>query len=321
MNILNRVLKPINVQVKKFSSLEEEKVNYERRLKRVSEFYVDASFTFNDDLNDDITAIVFSKDRAMQLHALLFSYFFYTKNHAPLVVLYTFSNDLHKKAYDLLKVAVEDYPVTFFEETCFTEQLKSIVQKLNAGRIFFMTDDGVFLDHYDLQDSLHFHPAKSIFSLRLGADLDFCYSYNKKQDVPAFAIENVKDKKFNSWVWAGMKDSPDWIYPLSVDATIFLKKEIEMILENISFKSPNSLESQLQLYNDLFTYRAGICYSKVKYANVPCNIVQSEYANNFTGAFSVNELLDHFLNGKRIDWRKLEQMNAREAQLIKYTFI
>jgi hypothetical protein len=47
--------------------------------------------------------IVFSKDRAMQLHALLSSDFSYVKNPLPLYILYTFSNERHARSYEELK--------------------------------------------------------------------------------------------------------------------------------------------------------------------------------------------------------------------------
>ena len=320
MNIINKILKPFNIQLNRTAALKYEKDGYESRIQCLFKFYQDTFTSNHTSINRDISGIVFSKNRAMQLHALLASYFHYTKNHVPLTILFTYSDDQHKKSYEILQQEFKAFPVSFIYETNFAVQLKEIVANIHADRIFFMTDDGVFLDHYDLSDSLDFDPGKNIFSLRLGADFNFCYSYNRKQSVPAFSEININNKKFNGWIWEDMTDSPDWIYPLSVDATIFLKKEIALMLHHISFKSPNSLESQMQPYTKLFIQRMGICYSKVKYVNVPCNIVQTEYNNITTGTFSINELLEKFLIGQRIEWKKLEKFNARDAQTVKFSF-
>src|SRR5258705_11456418 len=48
--------------------------------------------------------IVFSKDRALQLHALLSSYFLYVKNPVRLYVLYKTSNERHDRSYEELKI-------------------------------------------------------------------------------------------------------------------------------------------------------------------------------------------------------------------------
>lgn len=321
MNFFNKVLKPFHVQLNRTKSLNNEKAYYENTIKRLSHFYQDFIGKFQSDLNTDISGIVFSRDRAMQLHALLSSYFYYTKNPASLIILFTYSNEQHKQAYKILQKEFQTFPVSFVAETDFAIQLKEIVNNMKADRIFFMTDDGVFLDHYDLSDCLNFDPIDNIFSLRLGSDFDFCYSHNKRQALPEFVQQNINGQDFNSWKWEEMKDSPDWIYPLSVDATIFLKKEVETILNAILFKSPNSLESQMQLYNDLFIQRQGICFSKAKYVNIPCNIVQNEFNNLHTGTYNVNELLDRFLKRQRIDWKILKNLRAPEAQVAKFTFI
>ncbi len=307
-------------QIKKTQSLGLEKVYYENIIKGYKEIFGLHKKYGRFPLNDQLCAIVVSKDRAMQLHALLSSYFYYTQNPAPLNILYTYSSEEHKQAYKILQKEFEKLPVVFIFENEFANQLKDIIKNAEGDRIFFMTDDGIFLDHYDLNDCLQFDPLNNIFSLRLGVDFDFCYSYNIKQLVPGFTKEDSW-QKLKSWTWADMKNSPDWIYPLSVDATIFLRKEIELILANISFKSPNSLEAQMQLYNDLFICRKGICYETTKYVNVPCNIVQNEFDNIFTGAYSVSALLDRFLKGDRIDWRKLQDCKPRDAQTVVFEFI
>lgn len=320
MNWINEILKPFQVQVHKTKSLEIEKNSYLETVSRISSYYTYFYNSLEYDLNNGISGIVFSKDRAMQLEALLSSYFYYTKNPAPLLILFTYGNTQHKLAYEILQKEFQDFPVSFIEETNFCEQLKQLVNRQKGDRIFFMTDDAIFLDFYDLNDCLNFHPLQNVFSLRLGNDLDFCYAYNKKQEIPLFTIENMIGKEWNSWIWKDMYNSPDWSYPLSLDATIFLRKEIETILNYISFKSPNSLESQMQLLKDLFLQRKGICYSKAKYVNVPCNRVQSEFDNAFHNTYSVIELADKFLEGQRIEWKKFKELKATEVQKIKFNF-
>lgn len=320
MNLVNKILGYFDLKISSASAVKRNSENAEKNLRLIAEFYRNSIGNKNS-FNQDITGIVFSKDRAMQLHALLSSYFHYTKNAAPLIILFTCSNAEHEKAYQILKTEFVLFSVIFITESNFRSDLQNIIRNIKADRIFFMTDDALFVSEYDLDNCLRFNPIDYIFSLRLGRDFDFCYTYNISQKIPAFHSEELGEIQLNSWIWNDMKGSPDWIYPLSVDATVFYKKEIEALIEIMPFKNPNSLEAQMQHYNSLFLYRKGICYSTTKYVNIPCNIVQTEYKNVSTNLFSTNELLQNFLNGKRIDWHFPTYLKPHEVQLIKYSFI
>jgi hypothetical protein len=317
---MNSFLGYFDLQLNRASSIKQIHETYKANSKRLSQFYSENLAQRAQGFNQSISGIVFSKDRAMQLHALLSSYFFYTTNSQPLTILYTYSTEEHKNSYHVLQDEMKDYPLKFVVENNFAKQLKEIIKVSDADRLFFLTDDGLFVDHFDLNDCLLFNPFENIFSLRLGNDLDYCYSYDRPQMIPVFTEIQSETKKFNSWEWNLMKKSPDWIYPLSVDATVFSKSEISIMLNHLNFKNPNSLEYQMQLYNDLFVHRKGICYHKVKYVNVPCNIVQSEFDNISTGLFSTDELLHLFLDGKRINWKEAQNWNARNVQTMKYSF-
>lgn len=318
MDYIRRILESFGVRLHKSRSLENEKAFYKGTIERIAELYV--STTFKNDFNNYITGIVFSKDRAMQLGAMLSSYFYNTTNPAPLIILFTCSSSVHEDSYQLLQKEFETAPLTFLKETNFQVQLKEIITNDESDRIFFMTDDAIFVDNYDLNDCLLHDPINHIFSLRLGTDLDFCFAYNKAQDLPVFKTAS-DNSNLKIWNWALMSGSPDWNYPLSLDGTIFFRKEIEMILNRISFTSPNSLESGMQEYKELFLCRKGVCFTKAKYVNIPCNIVQEEFKNRYTDSYSIEHLLKYFLEGKRIDWKNLQGLNAPDVQKTKFTFI
>jgi hypothetical protein len=310
---VNKFFESLGLEFHRTVSLKNEKAFYHDTIDRIAQLYISSQITNNPNINTRISGIIFSKDRAMQLHALLSSYFHYTNNPAHLIILFTCSNKEQEISYQLLQNEFRLFPVTFLKEVNFSIQLKEIIYNLTSDRLFFMTDDGIFLDHYDLNDCLQYNPINNVFSLRFGSDLNFCYAYNKRQSVPHFKQDEL-NKIVRIWKWSDMYDSPDWNYPLSLDATIYFRKEIELMLQTLAFSSPNSLESQMQLYKQLFLGRNGICFSKVKYVNIPCNIVQQEFNNKYNDSFSVDELLSYFLKGLRIDWRKLEGMKAPEAQ-------
>jgi len=53
------------------------------------------------------------------------------------------------------------------------------------------------------------------FSLRLGQNLDYCYSLSKEQSVPTHAV----DGEIMLWNWTSAES--DWNYPLEVSSSIY----------------------------------------------------------------------------------------------------
>ncbi|MDP4285498.1 MAG: hypothetical protein Q8891_13820 [Bacteroidota bacterium] len=318
---INKLLGKAGFQIKKNIALESEKVYYRNTIKCLEDLYNYRCTQFKLNLNEQIIGIVFSKNRAMQLHALISSYFYYTENVAPLKVIFTTDNEQHKKSYQILKEEFSTLAVEFICENDFKAQLKSIVQKTEADRIFFMTDDAIFLDEYNLSNVLKFNPLKTIFSLRLGKNINFSFTHNKVQGLPKFKSLILNSQILYEWIWKNMSNSPDWYYPLSVDANIFSKNEIDIIIKYIDFNNPNTFEASLQIFINVFLPRKGVCYENAKYVNIPCNIVQNDFENIYTGTFSVSELLKLFLEGKRINWKLYKGIDAISIQKSKYDFI
>ena len=314
---------PFNFQIKKTTSLAAERQYYHRVINGLEELNKVRIQSDKVLLNELVAGLVFSKDRAMQLHALLLSYFKCAQNPAPITVLFKASDERFMKSYQELMQEVQSYPVHFVEETNFYEQVSEWVRNNKADRIFFMTDDAIFLDQFDFNDILHFNPLDTIFSLTKGTDLTFCFNHNCPQELPKFAeVVDLKNSKqpFLEWVWEDMQASPDWNYPLSVDATFFYQKELQVLLDNIQFKNPNSLEANLQVFVKAFLPRKGACYRKAKYVNIPCNLVQTEVRNRTTGTFSVEELNDTWRTGRRINTDPFWKANINTARTMKFEF-
>lgn len=272
-------------------------------------------------LNSLLSGMVFSKDRPLQLHALLTSYYKRVKNPVPLTVLYTTSNSEIEGFYSDLKNLFLDRQVVFIKEEDFRRQVLNWLHVTNSDRVFFMTDDAIFLDELDLNDSLLFNPIEYIFTLRYGMDLDYCYAYNMKQKLPSLRKYEEISSKFYTWRWNENFDSPDWSYPLSVDGNVYYRDEILAMCSNINFKSPNSLEMGMQVFSDYFLNRKGVCFEKVKMINIPCNRVQNEVNNRTLQYFSTQDLLDVWKQGKRIDIDAFYGQNARDAVNFIYKFI
>jgi hypothetical protein len=320
--IINNFFKFFGIQLKKIKALEIERNHYVKIINGAAcilEVYKKYEGRI---LNEELAGLVFSKDRAMQLHALLTSYFEKVQNFCPLSILYKTTNEKSRQSYEVLKMEFSAFPIRFIEENIFNEQVKVWLATQSADRIFFMTDDAIFLDAFDMKDALLFNPLNEIVSLTKGKDLQYCFTKNVKQELPAFDnVLQLNGKSFNSWRWGDCPRSHDWAYPLSVDGTFFLREEMLKLVENISFKNPNTLEANMQLFRSFFLQRKGVCYDKVKMINVPCNLVQNEFNNRSTGFFKAEELQSLWDKGKRIDVKMFYGLSAFEAEHAKYNFI
>lgn len=265
-----------------------------------------------------IVAIVFSKDRAMQLDALLGSFFETKIGECSVKVIYTHSSDAHKKSYqDLHSIYREKVDFIVEDEfSCFKECLEHVMLELRSERVFFLVDDIVFTESVDYSYLSLIDLTNAIFSLRMGANLNFSYVVNSKQPLP-------KNIKFNGtlleWKWSdGLFD---WGYPLSVDGHIFSVTEVISWIKRLNFRSPSSFENSLQNIKFEYRHKIGFSFTKSKIVNIPANKVQLE-VENLHGSTHQDQLLQLWFDGMAIDHKKLRGWkNSSAHQDIDFNFI
>ena len=263
--------------------------------------------TVADAYGPDAECIIFSMDRAMQLHALLTSYFEKVTHPAPLHLLYRASSAAHLQGYKTVIALFRDRlaSTTLQRETGdnpFRAQLLELLDGIKASRMFFLVDDIVFLEDTDLKDFTRFDTRRFVPSLRLGTQLTRCYTLDRAQPLPRFQKEMIADSDKHCWQWqTGLFD---WRYPLSVDGHLFSTAEMRAMAGGTDFTSPNSFELGLQKFSDRFISRTGICYRKSRIVNIPCNRVQEDLENRHGGVHQ-DELMEMFNRGLQIDCRRL----------------
>lgn len=243
-----------------------------------------------------INIILFSKDRACQLDLCLRSlkHYFAEYEQAKISVLYTYSNDDAKKAYELLMQ--ENESITFLIDKTFKETLLATVDKTNPFTMF-LVDDIVFKLPFSMNDKeLGFMKDNDLViahSLRLWKGINHCYATNQPSRVPSFVKGNV-------WNWTVAEG--DWGYPMSVDGNIYKTDFIYECIAKINFANPNQLEASLShSVNRNKTYMT--CYPLgSKLLNIPANIVQKTFNNRHGNIVSIEHLNKNFLSGNRIDF-------------------
>ena len=262
------------------------------------------------------TGVVFSRDRALQLDALLESWFAQVEGPVRLVVLWTATSG-HERSYRELADKWSGR-VEWVRESDFREDLVSIVRQDSSTHLFFLTDDALILHPFRMEQVLLPDPRHEIFTLCHSRDLDWCFVHQKPQTVPA--LEPRPDGTL-AWRWKDGETFSDWSFPLSVDGKFFLREEMEVLLADLPFRSPNTLEQSLQIYQPLFAGRSGVCFAEAAMVNVPCNAVQTQFANPVTGAHSTDELLREWEGGNRIAWEDFRGLRPREAERKAYRFV
>ncbi len=265
-----------------------------------------------------IDSIVFSKDRAMQLHAFLESYKEKVLQPGTMHILFKTTSKRHADAYTHLRGMYDSEKFTFIEETDFRHQLLELNESSDAKTIAVFVDDMIFLRDVEYDKILDIDTLTNVVSLGRGQELDYSVVLQKKQTLPHF-IEDENGLQYFKWNYT--QEHNDWTYPLGVGGYFYGRDEWLLMLRGIQFKAPNSLENALQYYKPFFIERHGVCYKSVACAGVHANIVQTESINPDLGTNSIEELLNKWEEGYKINLQKFYNVNGAAAQLQGYEFI
>ena len=248
-----------------------------------------------------IAGLLFSKDRAMQLCAVIESLYARCSDarDMELYVVYKASSDLHRGQYAVLEEKFGE--VTFVAEQDFKRHVLEIVG--SCEHIMFLVDDNIFVMDFRIADALEAlrrNPEALGFSLRLGRNTYHCFNHDADMAVPSF--ERVGDGVLR-YDWAGC--DYDFGYPLEVSSSIYRSGEIMELLEQIDFVNPNTFEGMLAANRHLYATARPLllCFDySVAFCN-PLNLVQSVCVNRTgsNGSYSAENLASMFAEGYRID--------------------
>lgn len=291
-----------------------------KRLERLEQFK-----NLTKELNTNLTierngvlSIVFSKDRAMQLHAFLISYFEQIKNYAPVAILFKTSSEKHAQAYYELESIFLHYPVKFINETNFRQNLIDVVESSVSSRIVMYVDDMIFTHPFDYGVLSTINPYKSLLAFSRGKDMDFSVVLNKSLDLPTFTEE---ENGLLSFRWDEIKEFSDWNYPMGVSGYMYAKSELLGMLIFSNFKAPNSLEWSIYQFNNFFANRQGLCTEFAVSVCVHANLTQAESINIVVSDFSVENLLEKWNNNLCIDVHQFYNKPMEITQVQNYRFI
>lgn len=261
-----------------------------------------------------VSVVIFSKDRPLQLEALLESYFEYFEDAPKPYIIYNYSNQGYGKAYSELFSRYSNQLEEELDDSIgFKLTLKSVISRIKSNHVFFLVDDILFKKNFSISTFFNLDN-ETVPSLRLGKHLKKCYTLKKDQALPHF-IENKRGLLH----WKYSEGEHDWGYPLSVDGHIFDTKQFSIMINALNFKAPNSLEAKMQKFNFIYRKFIGVCNETSYIFNIPCNKVQTEN-DNHAGEFHQDDLLEIYPLQK-IDYKKFENIKNESChQEVSFDF-
>lgn len=248
--------------------------------------------------------VIFSKDRACQLHACIESLkkHFKSNTEPTTTVIYKSTSPEFKKGYEKLKEAFPESDDFRWEtETDFKKQTEKAVEGFPWATpqfTIFLVDDIIFVSDFSTEDR-QFELVKNNsmmvgVSLRLHNGVNHCYATNEAQTVPKFVKGIV-------WSWA--ESQGDWGYPMSVDGNVYNTEFIKTFVKTLNFSNPNTLEAALDTGAKQMNAPAYMCCypNGPKLINIPANRVQQTYQNRYAEGYTAEDLNKLYLDGKTID--------------------
>jgi len=231
----------------------------------------------------DISVTVVSKNRAMQLEALLRSMRRFALDLWPPTVIYTSSTSDYSRGYEILQA---EYICNWIRQgPDFKKDILSAVDQNKLFACWFVDDDIFYRSLPDFKARLFESGSGYAYAPRLGKNCTYCYNVDKPQ------LEGTLD--FGS--------------TLSLDGHIYWTKEILPRVKSISFTNPNELEHYLCISSPDSAHEFKLLYEECNcLVGIPHNRVQDQFPNRTSGGVSAKELNDRFLAGERID---LDAMN------------
>lgn len=245
----------------------------------------------------DCAGIAFSKDRPLQLHALLRSYLHHCRPAPRLEVVYRASNHAYESAYEEVKAAFAHADIGWRREVNFAADVRDLIASAHTQGLFFLVDDIVFIRPVDYTALSAFPLERYIPSLRLAPHITYSYFADRPLAPVDFAVAG-EGGALRTWRYGA--GSGEWSFPVSLDGNVFLREEVAAMAACITFTSPNSLEAALRQFLPALHFRDGVCFERARLVNLPLNRVQREVISR-AGDLHADLLLDHWQRGLGMD--------------------
>ncbi len=265
--------------------------------------------------------IIFSKNRACQLKLLLDSLKVNSNNlFDDIFVIYRFDSE-YQQGYDKLKLEYSDVVFKFQHEHSFKDDVMRFLNEENEFTTLMVDDAVLFRPVTETKENiLNTIDSNSIcFSLRLGKNCTYSHPANLSYKLG----EHIVNGDLMSLNYMAQQVG-DLSYPLSTDGHIYKTRVLKMMLEQLQFNNPNTLEAMMQSFIRLRIIPPMVhCFTESKLVSVPANLVNTTFQNRhgLEHFMSEKELEEKYVGGECIDLSALDfsEVNGPHKE-IKYIF-
>jgi hypothetical protein len=263
--------------------------------------------------------IIFSKERPLQLKALLDSFLHYSIDNVSVSILY---KESHEISYSNLVKNYNNF--NWISETDFENDLYYLLNR-DFRYTLFLVDDVIFTRKFSLlKIEEYFSKENNVHGcqLRLGRNIE-----GAKNLIDALPFLK----------WEILDTDSHWGYPFDISSGIYKTITIqriyaELISQNLKIKNPNFFEDYFVKY-----YQQNPILLKDKFYFSPyfsvcliltINRVQDEFRNRFDTSddFSVSTLNNLYFDGYFLNWKKYSEFfntyphwNGSQIEYLKIT--
>ncbi len=235
--------------------------------------------------------LIFSKDRACQLDALLRSIEENGPGYSSVTVLYVWSDYAQGEAYWQLTRA--GHAVRWLPQDRFSDQTRSWLER--AGDVLsFLVDDQIFY-------------GKATLAPSPGMVYQYGLNTTRSHTMGGDSHPHVQVARDGWFTWTWRDSTGDFAYPLSIGGNVYDKAELLEAWPD-HFDSPTSLEAQLACYAAWWSRETLAAPIHSCLVSLPHNRVTTQATNPISSdeRWTAVKLCEAYLDGQRIDYEAMD---------------
>ena len=254
-----------------------------------------------DTMSVNTKLLIWSKDRACQLHLLLEGIHKHLPGIFDISVLYTTSNPAFESGYDRVKREFPSPTVDWIKESNFHDDTLDIIKSSKLDNLCVSTDDTIVYRTPPTKP-LDYICAGEVFSFRLGLNTILQNPHDGMVQPPLHNYTLNRDiLNWNALLYAPYMN---YGYPFGLDMHCFGRQYFYSLITGFDFNSTSELEGNLYRYRHdcphMFAFEHSIAF------NVPLNKLSQTIYQGESTRFTMSDLNDKYLKGLKINLEPIE---------------
>lgn len=245
-----------------------------------------------------INLVVWSKDRAAQLHLLFESIERFAKNTFRTSVIFTSSDSKYREGYERVMSEFSKGDFLFVDEQNWWEDTYARISTPREKYVCFSTDDTVLYRELPKRIDNIITPDVCTFSLRYGLNTTL-QNYHTGEYQPSL-VNYLDEGECVSWRFSDYHPHSNYGYPFGLDMHVFKKDLIYKLIKRQELKNTNELESYL-FHCKNYAPPMIRSFKESVAVNIPVNSISGVTRAGETFNSPTSYLNEQYLDGKKID--------------------